>query len=699
MNNRAVSLLKKVGRILAHPATWIPGTIGVLIIIVLIALPYGIRYGIQRGLTGAGAQQVLVEDVDFNPFIGRLAVRGLQVRVGEERTLLLPQASVRFALLPLFRRQVVIDDLSARDGSFTVERSADGGWRFMGLSGQTPPATPDKTPGKETAWGFVLRHVEVFNSQVQYTSAELNGTAQIDHGELELIPAAGAPTGRATGNQHVRLNGRLRIEHAKPGVTADIRVSADITASPPADKTGAWRIAGNGQLRDIAVEWPDGKLRVAAAERLTVEGLSLTGPERIAISALEIDGLHVAQPNAPESAPAAVSAQQLRATEIRLVPEQALDIAGISMRGLQVVARHVTRHRWYGLASLQELARAFATPAQAKPGLIVRIGSIETEGPGSIALSDATVKPAFHSRITLKNARLTGLDTGTPPAGPAKLALSAQIGKYATAELHGQFDAFRPQITANLEAKLREIDMQALSVYTVKMLGYRVVSGQLNSDTRLQIAQGRLDGKNKIALSNLSVTPKDEAAAEQLKARLTMPLDSALAMLRDKNNNVNLDVDISGDVSDPKFSLTDAINQALTKALRTASISYLKYFFQPYGTLITVAELAGKTLQLRLDPVPFAPAEATPAPDTKDYLEKVGKLLRERTNLRIKLCGKAVPRDGLNGDAARNLAIKRAETLKDYFVSEYGIASDRLFLCDPVLDKDEEAQPRVDLTL
>ena len=693
-------MLKKLGRILAHPATWIPGSIGVLIVIVLIALPYGIRYGIQRGLTDAGARQVQVADVDFNPFIGQLAVRGLQVRVDGKRTLVLSQAGVRLALLPLFHRQVVLDDLSLRDGSFTVERTADGHWRFLGLAGNAPPATPDKTSAKASAWGFVLRHAEVLNSQVRYTSAEMSGTAHIDRGELALVPPAGTRNGPAAGDLRVRLNGRLRIEHAKPGVTAASRVDADITATPPTDKNGVWRLSGNGQLHDIGVEWPDGKLRVAAAQRVNVEGLSVTDAGRIAIAALGIDGLRVAQPTMPEAAPAALSVGQLRITEIHLVPGQTLDIAGISMRGLHVVARHVTPQRWYGFASLQELTRAFATPAaQAKPGLAVHIGRIATADPGLIELSDATVQPAFRARIALEHARLTGLDTGTPPAGPAQLALAARIGKYATAEVDGRFDAFSPKITASLEAKLREIEMPALSPYTVKMLGYRVVSGQLNGDLRLRITHGRLEGRNKLALENLSVTPQSDAAAEKLKAQLTMPLDSALAMLRDKNNNVNLDMDVSGNVDDPKFSLTDAINQALTKALRTASVSYLKYFFQPYGSLIVVAELADKALQLRLDPVPFPPGAATPAPATQDYLEKVGKLLQERTDLRLKLCGMAVPGDKLSGDAARDLATKRAETIKDYFVSKYGIASDRLFLCEPALDQDKEALPRVDLTL
>ena len=698
MNEQSGSKLKKLRRLLVHPGTWIPGTIGLLIIIVLIALPYGIRYGIKRGLTEAGAQQVLIEDVDFNPFIGRLALRGLQVQVDGKRTLLLPQATVRYALWSLFQRRVMIDDLHVRGASFTVEQSADGRWRFIGLAAHTPPATPEKAPGKETAWEFELRHATVLDSEVQYTSAKLSGTAQIDNGELTSVPEAGSQTDSTTDSTHVNLNGHLRVQHTQPGVTAETQISANITAAPPADGAGAWRITGNGQLRDIAVNWPDGKLHVASAERLSVEGLSVAGASRIVIADLGVDGLHVAQSTTSDSAPA-VSVGQLHATEIRLVPEQTLDIAGISVRGLRVTARHEASGSWYGFAPLHELASTFPAPAEAKPGLAVHIGRIATEDPGVIELSDAAIKPEFHTRITLDSVRLTGLDTGTPPAQPAKLSLSARAGKYATIELNGRFDALRPAISANLEAKTRQIDMQALSAYSAKMFGYRIVSGQLNSDLRLRIAQGRLEGNNKIMLANLSVTPKDEAAVEQMKTRLTMPLDSALDMLRDKDNNVHLETHLSGDMSDPQFSLTDAINQALTHALQTASVSYLKYFFQPYGTLITVAELAGKALQMRLDPVPFPAAKATPAPATRDYIEKVGKLLQKRTKLRLKLCGKTVPRDGLSGDAALALATKRAEGLKDYFVKQYGIASDRLFLCDPELDKGADAQPRVDLTL
>ena len=231
MNEPSDSRSRKLRRILVHPGTWIPSTIGLLVIIVLIALPYGIRYGIERGLTDAGAQQVLVEDVDFNPFIGLLSVRGLQVRVDGKQTLLLSQASVSYALWPLFRRRIVIDDLSLHDAAFSVEQSPDGRWRFIGLAGPTPPAAPDKTPGKETAWAFVLRHAKVLNSRIRYSSAELSGTAQIDDGELTLAPRAGTGSGPATGDTRVHLDGSLHIEHARPGITAATQIGVDITAS------------------------------------------------------------------------------------------------------------------------------------------------------------------------------------------------------------------------------------------------------------------------------------------------------------------------------------------------------------------------------------------------------------------------------------------------------------------------------------
>ena len=78
---------------------------------------------------------------------------------------------------------------------------------------------------------------------------------------------------------------------------------------------------------------------------------------------------------------------------------------------------------------------------------------------------------------------------------------------------------------------------------------------------------------------------------------------------------------------------------------------------------------------------------------------KVGKLLQERGDLRLKLCGKAVPKDGLEEAAAKALAARRTEAAKDYFAGSFGVAADRLFVCDPEIEMEPEAIPRVELIM
>jgi len=693
MTDKGDASRKKARHFLTRARVWVPGAVVAFAIVVVIALPYGIRYGLQRQLLRAGAEQVVIGDVDFNPFIGYLAVHNLQMRVGGKPTLAAVQASVRVALLPLLRQQVDVRDFYLRDAALTIERRDDGRWVFAGLA--PGPVTAEQAPDKQPGWSVVLRHAEITNADVQYISTALDARARVNRAELDLAPddaSAYAPT-------RLRLDGQLQIENHKPGVTAETRLNAEVTATPPSTKSGAWNLSGKGALHQIDVRWPDGQLRVAAAEQLDVDGLAVGDGGEIVVRALGVDRLAVAQSTASETAPTTLSAAQLQASEIRLVPGQTLTIAKISARGLRVTGQRDKNGRWYGIAALQALQREFATPAAAGNKLAIRIGDIMLDDPGLIELSDFGVQPAYRSRVTVTRAQLTGLDTGATPAQPATLALSARLGKYSSAEVRGRFRAIEPKLQADITARLREFDLPSLSPYAVQMLGYRLVSGQLSDNSEIKITNARLEGKNKIALANLSVAPRDEAAAEQMNTRLAMPLESALAMLRDKNNNVNLEINISGNLSDPKFDVTDAINQALTGAIRGASVTYLKYFFQPYGALITVAELAGKAMQLRLDPVTFPAGAAVLTPETGDYLAKVGKLLQERQNLRVKLCGKAVPQDGLTGDAALALARQRAEALKDYFVKQYGIATDRLFLCDPELDQDAEAKPRVDLAL
>ena len=85
-----------------------------------------------------------------------------------------------------------------------------------------------------------------------------------------------------------------------------------------------------------------------------------------------------------------------------------------------------------------------------------------------------------------------------------------------------------------------------------------------------------------------------------------MSLDSALKLMRDKQNNVRLNIPLSGDINDPQFSVADAVNKVLAKTLQTSALSYLKFMLGPYGLGISAAEFAyNQATKIRLNPIGF----------------------------------------------------------------------------------------------
>jgi outer membrane protein OmpA-like peptidoglycan-associated protein len=172
-----------------------------------------------------------------------------------------------------------------------------------------------------------------------------------------------------------------------------------------------------------------------------------------------------------------------------------------------------------------------------------------------------------------------------------------------------------------------------------------------------------------------------------------------------------------------------------------AAITYLKYLFQPYGTMMTVVELgimAGKKITaLRLDPVFFAAGSAELSTAAVIYVERVAELMKTRPQIRIRLCGLATAADtGIKNEPAtkkepvqptkpeevpetsktepfpekvqplsddqgqlRELVRERSERIKEYLVKNYGIEDDRLLVCQPEYDPREDAKPRVELLI
>jgi hypothetical protein len=226
---------------------------------------------------------------------------------------------------------------------------------------------------------------------------------------------------------------------------------------------------------------------------------------------------------------------------------------------------------------------------------VFRIDNLEFAGDSAVRFVDETVNPYYSIKLNFTQAVVSDLDSHRPEQ-PSPLKLAASVGKYSRLNLQGNIQPFTERFGMDVTGNIEALELPPLSPYMVEGIGYHLVNGELDADLDLKITLGKLQGESNIHLSNLKVRAAEKKPQAGQSAGLKMPLESTLRLLRDRNNDIDLKIPITGDITDPQFSFSDAINQAVVKALSMASISYLKYALGPYGAAIGVAELAWKAV-------------------------------------------------------------------------------------------------------
>jgi hypothetical protein len=300
------------------------------------------------------------------------------------------------------------------------------------------------------------------------------------------------------------------------------------------------------------------------------------------------------------------------------------------------------------------------------------------------------------------------------------LELTGVIGKNTRFELTGGWAPFAQRLTADLKGQLIGLPLPPLSPYSSRYLGYDLTSGEMDASIHFKSDNGTLDGKNEIKLYKLEVE-RVTAKESQQAAQSNVSLEKGLALLRDKQGNIKMDLPITGNVDNYKLDPSDAINQALSRAIQVSAKTYLTAALFPYGTLLTLVEVAGsKAMQVNLDPVVYAPGASALTDENKLYLLKITSIMNQRPDMYIKLCGVATEADRTalleqtgkksRDDAQKKLAIpdeqlkalaqERGDVVETHLTELHRIESKRLVSCQPRIDsKNPEAKPRVELSI
>ena len=479
-------------------------------------------------------------------------------------------------------------------------------------------------------------------------------------------------------------------------------------------------------LNDIQILHSETDQGLLNAKQLDLQSIKVEGLDKIEVSGLVLNELALlpdlksAPATAKDSTPLRI--QEVKLKDARLSHQNNLAIDGIYLTAVQAFVHRDTEgrllaiDRWEAIrddAALGTRTQQTASDSktEAKSGEFgFRIGQFEIAGESGLRFTDESVTPEFGIDLNIIEARLSNLDNSRSKQ-PSSVKLLVSDKENARLSLDGTIQPFGGQLSLDWVGKVEALELPLLSPYVIKNTGYRFISGEMQADIPIKINQNQLEGKIDLILYNPKVKRiKAEKPPEENrgKIRLNISLDSALRLLRDEQNDVKLNIPISGNISDPQFSVSGAVNKVLAKTLQKSALSYLKYMLGPYGIGISVAQLAyEQATKVRLNPILFAPGSDDLDEAAIDYLQRIAAIMKEYPAVQVSVCGVATESDraamkanaSIEDSALLELAKNRTERIEDQLVKSHEIGADRIVACTPEIDSNAKSKPRADLEL
>ncbi|MFQ5465457.1 MAG: DUF748 domain-containing protein [Thermodesulfobacteriota bacterium] len=500
---------------------------------------------------------------------------------------------------------------------------------------------------------------------------------------------------------------RLRVRSEGFAWKGEARLGLSRGAGGPVDVSGEARATGLG------LDDPDGGIAVFGFATALFDEVRYTRSGPLDIGRVEMVDLYAERLTAgTQPGDTLLTSAGLTARGVSIKGPKRFEAKGVEMSGMTLHLERRPDGRWHIIDEIKAASARRGKEKRDWSGLVVGIGDFAVTGRSAISFKDGSIDPPYDATVSIESLTLGR----TVPTDELRrpFTLEGVINKYAVLKAMGTVEPFGERATLDLSGTVSALDLPPLGPYAVAGLGYDLTSGHMDADFDVKIAEGVLDGNARVTLKGVEVSPAPGGAAAELARELTVPLDAALGLLRDRDGMIRINVPVTGDMLSPRFSLAGVINKALARAATKSAIAYLKYAFQPYGTFITVASLAmrvGETaFAIRLDPVFFEPASVEIDEAAARYLDKVAGVMKERQRVRIKVCGHAVPGEadekgpgaapgGEDASRLKRLATERAEAVKDYLVETHGIKGDRLYVCGPGIDAAEGGAPRVELLI
>lgn len=551
---------------------------------------------------------------------GNLSLVSLELRQTRESPpfLVLPELRAGGVHLDFDRPGIDIATVVVSEARLQVRRTAGGTMEPAWLFSQASKAEAEAAGG-DLAWPVKIGRIQIDGSAAAFedrslpepfvfTAAPINARIEglsLARGARAMVEAdAGLPDGG-----RLSLSGDATL--SPPAADLDVRLSAIGLERFQPYVARALQLEVAGGSADT-----EGKLRLQAdaagapviqySGSAAVRELSVTDRVRsedlVKWSVLQLD--EIAYASAPPQLHIGQSVVEQPYARILIDQEGKLNLTQLAVRPQGTG----------GIGGAEDTAE--------KQSAEIRVARLEIRG-GHTDFADLSIQPNVAAGIFDLHGEVR--DLSSAPGARSVLRLEGKVDKHSRARISGTIAPFDPTAQADVTVSLSDVGLTVFTPYSARFAGYKIRRGKASIELKYHVDNRRLKAENHIVFDKL-------ALGERVRSpdATSLPVALAVALLKDRNGRIRIDLPVRGNLDDPQFSYTALLSRALLDLIARTVAS-------PFSILGALANFDGEQLRY----VAFAPGSSVLEEDEARKVDAISAALKERPALRLEITGAA----------------------------------------------------------
>lgn len=620
------SLIRRIFRIVIY-------VIGVLFILYTVTgffiLPMLIKSEAVDYINKEFKRDAEIESVSFNPFSFSFSVKGFKLYEKEKNGIFFSfrEFYINFSLLPLINKELDFEEIRLTEPDGNIIRLNQEEFNFSDLLSKSTEDSNDSVTTEKETWEILIRRFDLERLHLLVTDRTVNPPAETKVESFSLTVTDLHLNSADTSDFHLtsklRYGGTLSLggNFSMTPLKADLKFTLDQASLLPLTPY---------ILQFAYLRLDDGKLSIDG--RLKLDEPSASEKMQVLFEAnTSINNLKLYDTKKDERF---LEWEELKIADItgQLNPMQ-FKIGEVDLKNLYSRIA-IAEDKSFNLVEVLKESPVTVDSGQTSDTLFIEpvnpeekqldfkyeISKIKIEN-SEMYFSDFSLPLKFASKIKNLNGEVTGFSSENLLGAEIKMA--GTVDEYGLAKINGKMDPFDPLAYSNIKINFHNIELTNLTPYTVEFLGYEVESGKLSLDIAYKINNGILTSYNKIFLNKFTLGDEYEG-----QEGLGLPIKLAIALLKDADGNIDLDLEVEGDLNDPETDTGALVWWAVKRTLTTIVTA-------PFRFLGSLLGIGGEDLES----VDFEAGSAKLENHQFEKIINLSKIMAERPGIVLEIYG------------------------------------------------------------